>query len=143
MTTRQYITKSGDTFEWEETPEVVAAVKKLHETITNNKQTMPVEITELPQIVKFICLQMLNLIRRFFAPSEKIDLEDGNVFVFANKILELQERVEKLEVENVELTNALYECENRMEAKIDSIHPVIYNISERNNALQNYSLGDK
>jgi hypothetical protein len=47
MTTRQYITKSGDTFEWEETPEV-AAVKKLHETITNNKQTMPVEITELP-----------------------------------------------------------------------------------------------
>jgi len=86
---------------------------------------------------------MLNLIRRFFAPSEKIDLEDGNVFVFANKILELQERIEKLEGENVELTNALYECENRIEAKIDSIHPVIYNISERDNALQNYSLGDK
>lgn len=143
MTERTFVDSKGNQWSWEETPEVVAAVKKLHETITNNKQTMPVEITELPQIVKFICLQMLNLIRRFFAPSEKIDLEDGNVFVFANKILELQERVEKLEGENVELTNALYECENRMEAKIDSIHPVIYNISERNNALQNYSLGDK
>ena len=32
MTTRQFITKSGDTFEWEETPEVLAALKKLHET---------------------------------------------------------------------------------------------------------------
>ena len=53
------------------------------------------------------------------------------------------DRIEKLEDENVGLTNALYECENRMEAKIDNIHPVIYNISERNNALQNYSLGDK
>jgi len=30
-----------------------------------------------------------------------------------------------------------------MEAKIDRVHPVIYNISERNDALQNYSLGDK
>ncbi len=32
MTTRQFITKSGDTFEWEETPKVLAALKKLHET---------------------------------------------------------------------------------------------------------------
>jgi hypothetical protein len=46
MTTRQYVTKSGDTWEWEETPEVVAAVKKLHQTIAENKQTMPVTITE-------------------------------------------------------------------------------------------------
>ena len=86
---------------------------------------------------------MLNLIRRLFAPSEKVNLQDGGVFVLADKILELQERIEVLELENIEMTNALYECENRMEAKIDNIHPVIYNISERNNALQNYSLGDK
>jgi hypothetical protein len=46
MTTRQYVTKSGDTWEWEETPEVVAAVKQLHKTIAENKQTMPVTITE-------------------------------------------------------------------------------------------------
>lgn len=45
-----------------------------------------------------------------------------------NKILELQSRIKKLEEENVELTNALYELENRLESKIDSIHPVIYNI---------------
>ena len=30
MTTRQHITKSGDTFEWEETPEVLAALEKLN-----------------------------------------------------------------------------------------------------------------
>ena len=34
---RQYVTKSGDTWEWEETPEVVAAVKKLHQTIKSNE----------------------------------------------------------------------------------------------------------
>jgi len=86
---------------------------------------------------------MLNLIRQFFSPSEKINLEDRGVFVLADKILELEERIEILELENIEMTNALYECENRMEAKIDRVHPVIYNISERNDALQNYSLGDK
>ena len=31
MTKRTYTTKSGDTFEWDETPEVIEAVKKLHE----------------------------------------------------------------------------------------------------------------
>ena len=86
---------------------------------------------------------MLNLIRQFFSPSEKINLEDRGVFVLADKILELEERIEILELENIEMTNALYECENRMEAKIDRVHPVIYNISERNDALSNYSLGDK
>ena len=30
MTTRQHTTKSGDTFEWEETPEVLAALEKLN-----------------------------------------------------------------------------------------------------------------
>ena len=27
MTTRTYVTKSGDTYEWEETPEVIAAIQ--------------------------------------------------------------------------------------------------------------------
>ena len=35
---RQFVTKSGDTWEWEETPEVIEAVKKLHETVERNKQ---------------------------------------------------------------------------------------------------------
>ena len=33
MTTRQFVTKSGDTWEWEETPEVTKAVSRLHDTI--------------------------------------------------------------------------------------------------------------
>ena len=46
MTTRQFVDSKGNTWEWEETPEVVAAVKKLHKTIAENKQTLPVTITE-------------------------------------------------------------------------------------------------
>ena len=33
MTKKQHTTKSGDTFEWEETEEVRKAVARLHETI--------------------------------------------------------------------------------------------------------------
>ena len=40
MTTRTYTTKSGTTFEWEETPEVLEALKELHnENKTNTKST--------------------------------------------------------------------------------------------------------
>ena len=46
MTTRQFVDSKGNTWEWEETPEVVAAVAQLHKTIAENKQTMPVTITE-------------------------------------------------------------------------------------------------
>lgn len=35
MTKRTYNTKSGETFEWTETPEVVEAVKKLNEFAGN------------------------------------------------------------------------------------------------------------
>jgi hypothetical protein len=31
--TREFIDKNGNTWNWEETPEVVAAVKNLHETV--------------------------------------------------------------------------------------------------------------
>ena len=41
MTTRTFTTKSGTTFEWEETPEVLEALKKLHET-QNDTQTTTV-----------------------------------------------------------------------------------------------------
>jgi len=46
-----------------------------------------------------------------------------------DRIVALEERIAKLETENVELTNALYEVENRLQAKIDNIHPVTYNLS--------------
>jgi len=48
-------------------------------------------------------------------------------------ISNLELRVLKLEEENIELTNCLYEVENRLQSQIDNIHPVTYN-------LNNYSL---
>ena len=39
MTTRQFVDSKGNTWEWEETPEVLAAVAQLHKTIAENKQT--------------------------------------------------------------------------------------------------------
>ena len=37
MTKKEFTGKGGETWEWEETPEVVAAVKQLHATIALNK----------------------------------------------------------------------------------------------------------
>ena len=37
--------------------------------------------------------------------------------------------IKRLEEENVETTNALYEIENRLQAKIDNIHPVTYHLN--------------
>ena len=51
----------------------------------------------------------------------------------AKEVVKLEERITKLEAENVELTNCLYEVENRLQAQIDNIHPVTYN-------LNNYTL---
>lgn len=45
------------------------------------------------------------------------------------RLIELENEVNKLKKENVELTNTLYEVENRLQAKIDNIHPVTYNLS--------------
>ena len=50
-----------------------------------------------------------------------------NVSVY-RYISELESRVDQLEMENIETTNALYELENRLQAKIDKIQPVVYNI---------------
>lgn len=44
--------------------------------------------------------------------------------------------VKRLEEENIELTNALYEIENRLQAQIDNHHPPHYNLGK-------YSLGEK
>jgi len=40
MTTRQFVVKSGDTWEWEETPELLAAVAKLQETVKKTKHDL-------------------------------------------------------------------------------------------------------
>ena len=60
-----------------------------------------------------------KLIRRFV-----------NVSVY-RYISELESRVDELEMENIETTNALYELENRLQAKIDKIQPVVYNITNK------------
>jgi len=48
----------------------------------------------------------------------------------AKEVVKLEERITKLEQENVELTNCLYEVENRLQSQIDNIHPVTYNLSD-------------
>jgi len=55
-------------------------------------------------------------------------LEDDESLL--DRIADLEARVLKLEAENVELTNALYEVENRLQARIDKIHPVTYNLND-------------
>ena len=57
-----------------------------------------------------------NIIRKFI---------NSTIFDY---ISELESRVNELEMENVSTTNALYELENRLQAKIDKINPVVYNI---------------
>ena len=40
MAKRTYTTKSGDVFEWDETPETVAALKALHRQVAETKQKL-------------------------------------------------------------------------------------------------------
>ena len=50
----------------------------------------------------------------------------------AKEVVKLEERITRLEAENVELINCLYEVENRLQAQIDNIHPVVYNLKNDN-----------
>jgi hypothetical protein len=56
-------------------------------------------------------------------------VEDANASLF-DKITALELKVLTLEAENVELTNCLYEVENRLQSQIDNIHPVTYNLQD-------------
>ena len=49
-----------------------------------------------------------------------------------DRITALESKVLKLEEENIELTNCLYEVENRLQTQIDNIHPVVYNLKSDN-----------
>ena len=72
---------------------------------------------------------MINLIKKFFSPTIK---DESSAFYLADKIIELQTRVEELEKENRELQDLVLEVEASLKAQIDKIHPVIYNISDSN-----------
>lgn len=47
----------------------------------------------------------------------------------AKEVVRLEERITTLEGENVETTNCLYEVENRLQAQIDNIRPMNYNLN--------------
>ena len=71
---------------------------------------------------------MFNWFNRVAEDYDVEDIGDG----LLDRITDLEARVLKLEAENVELTNCLYEVENRLQAKIDNIHPVTYNLKTTN-----------
>ena len=62
---------------------------------------------------------------------EDCDMEDVDISLL-DRITDLELAVIKLEAENIELTNCLYEVENRLQAQIDNIHPVVYNLKSVN-----------
>ena len=62
---------------------------------------------------------------------EDCDMEDVDISLL-DRITDLELAVIKLEAENIELTNCLYEVENRLQAQIDNIHPVVYNLKSDN-----------
>ena len=72
---------------------------------------------------------MFNWFNRVVKDYDVEDVDGSLLDIIAN----LELRVLKLEEENVELTNCLYEVENRLKAQIDNIHPVTY-------TLHNYGL---
>ena len=74
-------------------------------------------------------MKMFNWFNRVVDNYSVEDVDES----ILDKITDLEAKVLKLEAENVELTNALYEVENRLQAQIDNIHPVTY-------TLHNYGL---
>lgn len=77
-----------------------------------------------------------RIIRWFFSPTQKYIVE--NHIDMYSKIIDIEEKynsiisdIDKLKEENIGLTNELYEMENRIESRIYSIHPVIYNIQQK------------
>lgn len=60
---------------------------------------------------------MINkFINWFFSPSLKPIVEDID---FYSKLIELEDRIQVLEEENIGLTNELYRMENSLDARID------------------------
>jgi septal ring factor EnvC (AmiA/AmiB activator) len=55
----------------------------------------------------------MNFLRWLFTPTDKEMCEESNIY---SVLLELQERIETLESENIETTNTLYELMNSIEA---------------------------
>ena len=56
---------------------------------------------------------MIKLVKWFFSPSKKPIVEDIDLY---QKIAELESRIVKLEEENIETSNTLYELMNSLDA---------------------------
>lgn len=67
---------------------------------------------------------MIKFIQRFFEPTTRWDDDDS----LMDYILELEDRIEILEEDNLNFRSSIYDMENRLETKISQIHPVTYNI---------------
>jgi predicted nucleic acid-binding Zn-ribbon protein len=73
-------------------------------------------------------MKIFQGLMKMYQVSEE-DLSLGQrIRTLEEKYQNLLEDVVRLENENIELTNSIYECENRLQAQIDNIHPVVYNI---------------
>ena len=72
---------------------------------------------------------MIQTIKKIFEPTTKWD-DDDNLLDY---ILELEDRVEVLEEENLNFRTCIHEMESRLETKINNIHPVTYNIQGGDN----------
>jgi hypothetical protein len=70
-----------------------------------------------------------NFFRPYLVSSSDTSLF-GKIVALEEKYNALLLDIKRLEEENVELTNCLYEVENRLQAKIDNIHPVVYNLKD-------------
>ena len=55
----------------------------------------------------------MNFLRWLFSPTDKEMCEETNIYSI---LLDLQERIEVLEAENIETTNTLYELMNSIDA---------------------------
>jgi hypothetical protein len=73
---------------------------------------------------------MKNVLKLFLKDATIIDEVTKEEKLVSELLQGLMKRVEILEKENVGMANALYEIENRLEAKINNIHPVIYKLQQ-------------
>jgi predicted nucleic acid-binding Zn-ribbon protein len=63
---------------------------------------------------------MIKFIEWFFSSSTKPDFEDYLLIDdLYNRVAELEEKIVKLQEENIETTNELYRLENSLDARID------------------------
>jgi hypothetical protein len=65
-----------------------------------------------------------------FSPSKKPIIED-HIDLYT-KLIELENRIESLEQENIETTNSIYEIANSLEARIDILASEPYNLDKFN-----------